>query len=273
MGRPSRSADDGPRRCQTAPQSNSPPQTADRADLFGCAWLVESVQAALLASRCRGRSRPQAPPARPRRHCATSSPISKSVYVNGLNELISLEEHFLYPVMKSSELARRTMPSRVMLVTQRTIGEDTSSIADHAPLTWRYLESRSSSIYRNRLRFSIFGIGEYSFTPWKAAISGFYKKLEFVSVGPKDGKPVVLDDTCYFLPCGSEEEAGQLTQLLNAESARGFFDAFVFWDAKRPITVGLLANLDLDALASECGSSWTSEQPALPLLSQGRNWG
>ena len=128
-----------------------------------------------------------------------------------------------------------------MLVTQRTVGEDTVAIADEAPLTWRYLEShanfldaRASSIYRNRPRFSVFGIGEYSFAPWKVAISGFYKSLEFRIVAPKEGRPVVLDDTCYFLSCGTEEEAEVLAALLNSEAARGFFRSFVFWDAKRP---------------------------------------
>ena len=195
----------------------------------------------------------------------------KDLYVNGLGEVVQLERDFLYPMLKSSELSKRASPSRYMLVTQRSIGEDTRRIADRAPLTWRYLEShadvldsRSSSIYRNRPRFSVFGVGDYSFAPWKVSISGFYKQLQFVPVGPKDGKPVVLDDTCYFLACQSEAEAGQLAGLLNTEEARGFFNAFVFWDAKRPITVSLLSTLDLDALAAECDSKWVSGQPLLP---------
>lgn len=195
------------------------------------------------------------------------------MYVNGLGERVQLEEDFLYPMLKSSDLAKRVGPSRYMLVTQRSIGEETSTIENRAPLTWRYLEShaevldsRSSSIYRNRPRFSIFGVGDYSFAPWKVSISGFYKKLDFVPVGPKDGKPVMLDDTCYFLPCESEEDAGQLADLLNAQEARGFFEAFIFWDAKRPITINLLSTLDLDALAAECGSDWGSGQLSLPLL-------
>jgi len=167
-----------------------------------------------------------------------------------------------------------------MLVTQRSMGEDTHQIAAQAPLTWNYLEShadaldaRSSSIYRKRPRFSIFGVGDYSFAPWKLCISGFHKTLNFVSVGPAAGKPVVVDDGCYFLPCGSEEEAGQLAELLNAKEARGFFEAFVFWDAKRPITAGLLAQLDLDALAAERGSTWSSGRNAwreAPLLAPAR---
>lgn len=199
----------------------------------------------------------------------------KDHFVNGLGERVQLEHDFLYPMLKSSDLARNAAPSRYMLVPQRSIGEETCTIEKQAPLTWRYLEShkgildsRSSSIYRNQPRFSIFGVGDYSFAPWKVSISGFYKKLDFTLVGPADGKPVVLDDTCYFLPCESEKEARQLANLLNAREARSFFNAFVFWDAKRPITINLLASLDLDALAAECGSKWASKQSTFPLFSE-----
>ena len=187
-------------------------------------------------------------------------PIRDGLYVNGLDETVTLETDFLFPMLKSSELTKGTTPSRYMLVTQRTVGEDTSAIADRAPFTWRYLEShglsldsRSSSIYRNRPRFSVFGVGEYSFAPWKVAISGFYKQFDFRCVGPFNGKCVVLDDTAYFLPCQSEDEAQQLALMLNSESARGFFNSFVFWDAKRPITAGLLSSLDLRSLAQQLG--------------------
>ena len=141
-----------------------------------------------------------------------------------------------------------------------------------APRTWNYLnshaselDSRASSIYKNQPRFSVFGVGDYSFAPWKVAVSGFYKKLHFFSVAPIDGKPVVLDDTCYFLPCQSEIEANELTNLLNTAQAKTFFSAFVFWDSKRPITVGLLSRLDIDLLAAECGSRWGVKQSSLPL--------
>jgi hypothetical protein len=64
---------------------------------------------------------------------------------------------------------------------------------------------------------------------------------------------VVFDDTCYFLACSSGEEATVLADLLNSDLASEFFHAFVFWDAKRPITVELLDRLDLAALAAERG--------------------
>ncbi len=77
------------------------------------------------------------------------------------------------------------------------------------------------------------------------------KQIWFTAVGPQNDKPIMLDDTCYFLPCQSEEEAELLTNLLNADAARQFFQAFIFWDAKRPITGKILQQLDILALAKE----------------------
>ena len=184
-------------------------------------------------------------------------------FENGLGEVVNLEPTNLYPMLKSSDLMNpHPTPSRYMLITQRTVGEDTSGIERETPCTWRYLQShaelfdgRRSSIYKNRPRFSIFGIGPYSFAPWKVATSGFSKRLEFHCVGPIEGKPVMLDDTCYFLPCETETDARLLVELLNSKTAKGFLHSIVFWDAKRPITAQLLANLDLRTLAEESGVS------------------
>lgn len=198
-------------------------------------------------------------------------------FENGLGEIVRLERTYLYPTLKSSELMKPgSAPSRYTLVTQRWTGEDTSRIRLEAPHTWDYLQShagrldrRASTIYRNRPRFSIFGTGPYTFAPWKVAISGFYKRLDFQCVGPVHGRPVAFDDTCYFLPCRNEEDARLLAGLLNSDPARGFFRSFVFWDAKRPITAQILGCLDLRILAEEAGVSlpvWQDgSQHTLPL--------
>ena len=181
-------------------------------------------------------------------------------YRNGLGESVNLESDYLYPMLKSSDIAKvpEPRPSRLMLVPQQFVGEDTSIIERRAPQTWAYLEShsellqyRASSIYRNRPKFSVFGVGEYSFAPWKVAISGFYKGMNFVAIGPSSGKPVVLDDACYFMPCQTQDEAVAIAEMLNSQIAREFFSSFVFWDSKRPVTAELLERLDLVALAQE----------------------
>ena len=183
-------------------------------------------------------------------------------YRNGFGEFADLEDEYLYPMFKSSDIANgiNRQPTRWMLVPQQVVGESTRHIRQLAPKTWEYLQThaqqldrRASSVYRNRSRFSVFGVGDYSFARWKVAISGFYKKLHFKVVGPYGEKPVVLDDTCYFVACRSRKEASFICELLTSDVAQDFFSAFVFWDEKRPITVRLLKRLDLDKLAREIG--------------------
>ena len=187
-------------------------------------------------------------------------------YRNGLGELVDLEDACLYPMLKSSSVANggETPRNRFMLVTQTTVREHTDRIRDKCPKTWAYLQShvdyfnkRASSIYRKRPPFSIFGVGDYSFAPWKVAISGFYAKLSFRVVGPLRGRPVVLDDTSYFLPCQTDDQAVYVASLLNSSAARLFYSSFIFWDSKRPITAELLRRLDLRRLAKEVGSEET----------------
>ncbi len=184
-------------------------------------------------------------------------------FQNGLGEPVEIEDVFVYPMLKSSELAKSgSLPVRHMLVTQQFVGEDTARIEIDAPATWRYLQAhghymdkRTSTIYRNRPRFSVFGVGPYAFAPWKVAISGFYKRLEFSVIGPVDGKPVVLDDTCYFLPFVSKDEAETVKTVLHSQPAMRFLRSRVFWDSKRPITAGLLRSLNLAALAAQLDTS------------------
>ncbi len=194
--------------------------------------------------------------------------------VNGLDDVVDLEEDYLFRLVKSSDVARARFETlsnsdgrgseitRGVLVPQRRVGQETESIALRAPKTWRYLlqhverlDRRASRVYRNQPQFSIFGVGPYTFAPWKVVVSGFYKTPRFVAVGPVRGRPVVCDDTCYFLPCRTAAKARSLARLLNGRLAREFFSAFVFPDAKRPLTAEILGSLDLAALAAAPGAT------------------
>ncbi len=176
--------------------------------------------------------------------------------INGIGEFVDLEPEVLFPLLKSSDLAIHAEPHRWMIVSQQDMSEDPSHLRVNAPKAWNYLmahshllDRRRSSIYKSRPQFSLFGIGPYAFSPWKVAISGLYKKLDFVKVPPFQARPVLLDDTCYFFPCKSEDECNVLHQLVTSEAAIEFFSALIFWDSKRPITAQLLNLLDLAALA------------------------
>lgn len=143
-----------------------------------------------------------------------------------------------------------------MIVTQKNVGDDTTSIKKTAPKTWAYLEhyssildNRKSIIYKKRPRFSVFGIGNYSFTLWKVAISGLYKNIYFSPIGQHDGKPIMVDDTCYFIPCSSKSEATFIAEQLNSEACLKFIKSLIFFDAKRPVNIDILSRIDLKKLS------------------------
>jgi hypothetical protein len=178
---------------------------------------------------------------------------------NRAGEIVDVESRFLYPLRKGSDVSAspREAPERAVLVTQKRLNGDTRGLQCAAPRLWSYLQrhaavfaGRKSSIYRGRPPFALFGVGPYSFGPFKVAIAGLCKEPRFQALGPRRGRPVMLDDTCYFLPCGSAAEAAVLGALCNDPITLEFIRAAQFRDAKRPITKKLLQRIDLAAILS-----------------------
>lgn len=181
--------------------------------------------------------------------------------VNGKGEIVDIEDKYIFPLLKSSDLANgRLNPTRFVLVTQRKPNQNTSVIALDAPKTWAYLNShadvldrRPSVIYQKRPRFSVFGVGDYAFSQWKVAISGFYKVPRFLVVGEYGGKPMQFDDTCYFVACRHREEAEFVCTLLCSDLVSEFLRALTFRDAKRPLTIDILNRISLVRVAERLG--------------------
>lgn len=173
-----------------------------------------------------------------------------------------LESDYIFPLVKSSMFKAPILQSfnKFVIVTQRTLKADTSSISTRAPLTWQYLKAhaadfakRKSSIYQGAPEFSMFGIGDYAFAQYKVGVSGFYKKSLFaVLVGTQD-KAVMVDDTCYFLSFADFATAYVAMLLLNAEPVQRFLMGLVAVDAKRPFTKKVLAQIDFGKILSVLG--------------------
>ena len=182
--------------------------------------------------------------------------ISEGVFQNKFQEIVDVESDYIYPLVKSTDLFHGKIDSkRGVIVTQKRIGEDTYILQQSAPRLWQYLKShseqfdkRKSSIYKGKPPFSIFGIGDYSFSLYKVAISGLHKQPRFRIVCPIKNRPVMLDDTCYFVSCDSLESAILLACLFNSNICLDFLKSITFLDAKRPITKKLLQSIDFDAL-------------------------
>lgn len=182
--------------------------------------------------------------------------------VNGLGEEVTVEDHCRHPLLKGMDLIRGTEhPVRWMIVPQTATGQDTAGLQTSAPAAWEYLcshherlDRRASSVYRGRPPFSIFGVGPYSFAPWKIAVPALHRKLVLRIVAPEQGRAVVLDDTCCFLPCRDELHARVLQGLLDSDACRSWMDSFVFWGDKRPLTCEVLGRVSPAALARSVGT-------------------
>jgi len=176
---------------------------------------------------------------------------------NKLGENVSVEPEYVYPLLKSSDLFHydKVRPKKAVIVTHKKLGEDTTVLQLQAPQLWQYLtrhahffERRKSSIYENQPPFTMFGIGDYSFAPYKVAISGLHKIPRFRVLEPINGRPIMLDDTCYFIPCSSLREATLIANALNDQTCLNYINSIVFLDAKRPITKKLLQRIHIPSL-------------------------
>src|SRR5205814_1383297 len=93
----------------------------------------------------------------------------------------------------------------------------------------------------------------YSFAPYKVAVSGLHAEPRFRVVGPAGGRPVVFDDTCYFLPFTDPVECATTAAVLQSAPARELLAALTFAGSKRPVTKAVLRRLDLAVLERLAG--------------------
>src|SRR5206468_248484 len=119
-----------------------------------------------------------------------------NLYRNKLGQEIELEPEVVYPWFKGTDLKNDASVTRFSLLLPQTYpGEDTARRFQNAPHALRYLQqhlpafaARKSSIYNKRDQFAIFGVGDYTFSPWKVALSALHRQPRFGVVGPEEGR-------------------------------------------------------------------------------------
>ena len=107
---------------------------------------------------------------------------------NGQKETVNIEDDIVFPLIKSSMFKTPVIHnfSKYVIVTQKKAREKTEHLEHDVPKTWKYLndniesfKNRKSSIYRDAPPFSMFGVGDYSYSRYKVGVSGFYKQPLF----------------------------------------------------------------------------------------------
>lgn len=142
---------------------------------------------------------------------------------------LSVNQKFRYKKDKTST------SRKFIIITQKSTSEETEWLKSKCPKTYQYLienaellDKRGSSIYRNRPRFCLFGIGKYSFKRYKVVVSGLYKHTYFTLVESPNGKPMMLDDTCYSLGFDEYDNAFAAQCLLNSIPIQAFIRSLLF---------------------------------------------
>jgi hypothetical protein len=202
------------------------------------------------------------------------STADNGTLVNKAGQVVAVEPAALFPWCKSTALARHQgVSTQWLLLPQGALGESTEARFAEAPRALAYLQAnrtafaaRKSSIYKRGGPFAIFGVGDYTFSPWKVAVSALHRPIRFVVVGPKAGQPVLFDDTCYYLSFGDEGEADAVAKVLNSPECIEFLDTLIFPGAKRAVTVELLQRLDFRALALAAGVDLARPVPTGPVV-------
>jgi methylase of polypeptide subunit release factors len=142
-----------------------------------------------------------------------------------------VEADLLYPLLRACNVRRwAAEPEARMIVTHepdahlRAISEP--NMKNKYPRTYAYLmqfegflRSRKTQVVRNLMSrgpfYSIFGIGEYSFAPWKVVWTRI-AKVEAAVIGVVGDKPILPQETLTMVDCQSEMEAHYLAAVINS---------------------------------------------------------
>ena len=183
--------------------------------------------------------------------------VKNGTLQNGQKEEVQIQDALVFPLVKSSMFKAPVIDhfSKYVIVTQKKAREETAHLAWEHPKTWKYLndniesfENRKSIIYRGAPPFSMFGVGNYSYAKYKVGVSGFYKQSLFSLLYSGDGKPVMTDDTSYFICFEQYDMAYVAMLLLNSAKVQKFFTRIAFLDAKRPYTKKVLERIDFEKI-------------------------
>ena len=151
-----------------------------------------------------------------------------------------IEPDLLYPLLRGRDVQRwKAEPSAWILITHlpgmglKAIPE--KEMQTDYPCTYGYLK-RFEEVLRKRAAFkryftrkdknnrivetgpfySMFGIGPYTFAPWKVVWREQASTMTASVVSPKDGKPVMPDHKLMLVDCTSEDEACFVCACLNS---------------------------------------------------------
>ncbi|MGH9869073.1 MAG: N-6 DNA methylase, partial [Candidatus Polarisedimenticolia bacterium] len=157
---------------------------------------------------------------------------------------VRLEAGLLYPLARAGDVGRFSVaPSAWILLAQdpaRRQGIDDVTMRARFPRALAYLTSMAGPLEARRDRgtralircgappWTMFGVSMATVSSWKVVWPRIASRMSAAVLGPRDGRPVVPQETCSLIACEDEEEASYLAGMLNGplfqEAAAAFAD-------------------------------------------------
>ncbi|MWV65024.1 N-6 DNA methylase [Halorubrum sp. JWXQ-INN 858] len=148
--------------------------------------------------------------------------------------LDAIEADRVFPYLKSRHVVKYGLfgHDRRLVPMDEAHADNEAALAASCPATYDYLRerreelaARSSSWLDHGPFYNVFGLGEYTWSPYKVVWCRLAFKPHFVVVSTVTDealgeKPVVPGDHCMFVPTDDREEAHFLCALLNSASYR-----------------------------------------------------
>ena len=152
-----------------------------------------------------------------------------------------IEPDLLYPLLRAGNVKRwNARPNAQILITHEPDSHLNAIpepyMKQHYPRAFayllqfeNYLRSRKTQVVQNLMNrgpfYSLFGIGEYSFAPWKVVWTRI-AKVEAVVIGQKNNKIIMPQETLTMVACQSEEEAHYLAATINSTPFQFIINAY-----------------------------------------------
>lgn len=153
----------------------------------------------------------------------------------------AMETALVYPLLRGKDVARWHATPEISVLLTHEKGMRLKAIPERKmqtdfPKTWQYLLKfknilTKTGLYRRFCKstdpfYSMFDIGDYTFSPWKLVIREISANLTCAVTGLVGRKPVVPDHKLVIVPSDRKEESHYLCALLNSAPARLFVGSY-----------------------------------------------
>lgn len=153
----------------------------------------------------------------------------------------AIERDLVYPLVRGRDVQRwKATPSAYIIIPNRTdkiAGISEADMKKNYPLTFSYFKAfetqlRQRSGYKLYFKpsdpfWSIYNVGKYSLSPWKAIWREQTKDFKAVVISSKNSKLIQPDHKLMQVPIENEDEAFYLTGLLCSTPSRLLINSYV----------------------------------------------